>query len=123
MCRACASAPVVRSPSTAALARSVGSTETHKSTATRRVEDPERAEQAYSSSTLPIDMEHRRVMEEVVSGEAAVELLYEQRRYDTSVRQRLRQIIFAQFVPEAVPLRHVAVATSHIEGRIDNLLV
>ena len=38
-------------------------------------EDPERARQAYSDSTLPIDLEHRRVMREVLSGRSEVEEL------------------------------------------------
>ena len=41
------------------------------------VEDPERAREAFRSSKLPIDLEHRQVMRQVVSGRVEAELLYE----------------------------------------------
>jgi hypothetical protein len=44
------------------------------------VADTERAERAYAESTLTIDLEHRRVMADVVAGDASVESLYELRR-------------------------------------------
>jgi hypothetical protein len=39
--------------------------------------DHDRVASAFQHSTLPIDHEHRRVMEQVVAGPAEVELLYE----------------------------------------------
>jgi len=39
--------------------------------------DVEQASRAYQSSTLPIDLEHRQVMQDVSAGPAAVEMLYE----------------------------------------------
>ncbi len=54
------------------------------------VEDREKARAAFRSSTLPIDLEHRRVIHEVVSGRADIELLYECSVRDaTSPRGRL----------------------------------
>jgi hypothetical protein len=46
------------------------------------VEDEQRAQHAYETSALPIDLEHRRIMDDVLisRGQAAVELLYELRR-------------------------------------------
>ena len=46
------------------------------------LEDEDRAQQAFEHSTLPIDLEHRRTMTEVLEarGQASVELLYELRR-------------------------------------------
>lgn len=43
------------------------------------VEDPEAARAAYMASTLPIDAQHREVMQAVLQGPAAAELLYEVR--------------------------------------------
>ncbi len=43
------------------------------------VEDPEKAHQAYSASTLPIDLQHREVMRATLDGPADAELLYEVR--------------------------------------------
>ncbi len=40
-------------------------------------DDFEQASRAYLSSTLPIDLEHRQVMREVIPGPAEVETLYE----------------------------------------------
>ena len=39
--------------------------------------DHEQAAKAYKASTLPIDLEHRRVMEVVLDGRVKTELLYE----------------------------------------------
>jgi hypothetical protein len=46
------------------------------------LEDEEQAEKAFEQSTLPLDLEHRRVMGEVLvgRGKAAVERLYELQR-------------------------------------------
>jgi hypothetical protein len=46
------------------------------------LDNEDRAQQAFEHSTLPIDQEHRRTMNEVLEswGEASVELLYELRR-------------------------------------------
>ena len=44
------------------------------------VEDAQRASEAYARSTLPLDLQHRQVMSEVVSGEAEVERLYDVQR-------------------------------------------
>ena len=44
------------------------------------VADVERGAQAFARSTLPIDLEHRQVMAEVVVDEPDVELLYQLRR-------------------------------------------
>jgi hypothetical protein len=41
------------------------------------VEDVEHAEPAYAAPTLPIDLEHKRVMPDVVASEARVEPLDE----------------------------------------------
>jgi hypothetical protein len=41
------------------------------------VEDPERAREVFASSTLPIDVEHKRVMAEVLVGHVQAELLYD----------------------------------------------
>jgi len=41
------------------------------------LEDEERAREAFAASTLPIDAEHRRVMEAAVGEPAAAELLYD----------------------------------------------
>ncbi|MDQ3810385.1 MAG: DUF6176 family protein [Chloroflexota bacterium] len=43
------------------------------------VEDEEQARKAYESSTLPIDHQHRQVMDTVLAGPAAVDLLYDVR--------------------------------------------
>lgn len=43
------------------------------------VDDPEKAREAYRSSTLPIDLEHRQVMEEALDDSGPAELLYEVR--------------------------------------------
>jgi hypothetical protein len=43
------------------------------------VEDPERAREVFAASTLPIDVEHRRVMAEVLAGNVEAELLYDVR--------------------------------------------
>jgi hypothetical protein len=40
-----------------------------------QVEDPERARDAYRASALPIDLEHREAMEEVLAGALPVEEL------------------------------------------------
>jgi len=40
-------------------------------------EDFDRADRAYRSSTLPIDLQHREIMRAVVAGPAVVEKLYE----------------------------------------------
>ena len=44
------------------------------------VADVARGAEAYARSTLPIDLEHRQVMADVVIGEGGAELLYELRR-------------------------------------------
>jgi hypothetical protein len=41
------------------------------------VGDPDRAREAYRASTLPIDLEHRQVMEEVLGDPADAERLYD----------------------------------------------
>jgi hypothetical protein len=41
------------------------------------VGDPERARQVFASSTLPIDLEHKQVMAEVLAGNVEAELLYD----------------------------------------------
>jgi Family of unknown function (DUF6176) len=40
-------------------------------------EDLEQASEAYKNSTLPIDMEHRQVMKQVLGDSVPVELLYD----------------------------------------------
>jgi hypothetical protein len=40
-------------------------------------EDPERSEEAFRSSTLPIDLQHREILGAVLAGQAQVEKLYE----------------------------------------------
>lgn len=40
-------------------------------------EDLERASEAYKNSTLPIDIEHRQVIQQVLGDPAPVELLYD----------------------------------------------
>ena len=41
------------------------------------VDDPEAARRAHESSTLPIDLEYRQVMQEVTAGPAVTEKIYE----------------------------------------------
>jgi hypothetical protein len=41
------------------------------------LDDPERAHQAYAASTLPIDLEHKQVMRQVIAGRVDAELLYD----------------------------------------------
>ena len=43
----------------------------------QQVDDPEQARQAFASSQLPIDLQHKRVMAEVHEGPAEVELLFD----------------------------------------------
>ena len=40
-------------------------------------EDLEQASEAYKNSTLPIDMEHRQVMKQVLGDDVPVELIYD----------------------------------------------
>jgi Family of unknown function (DUF6176) len=42
--------------------------------------DHQKASEAYQHSTLPIDLEHRQVMREVLAGPAGAELLYDMAR-------------------------------------------
>ncbi len=42
-------------------------------------EDHDRAREAFESSMLPIDIEHRQIMQEALDGPADVELLYDVR--------------------------------------------
>jgi hypothetical protein len=46
------------------------------------LEDEEKARAAFEASTLPIDAEHREVMNEVLDGPAPAELLYDVRVED-----------------------------------------
>lgn len=39
--------------------------------------DPDQARRAFRESSLPIDLEHRRIMDEVIDGNAPAEQLYE----------------------------------------------
>jgi hypothetical protein len=39
--------------------------------------DPDRARQAYATSTLPIDMEHKQVMRQVIAGRVDAELVHD----------------------------------------------
>jgi len=43
------------------------------------IDDPEAAQRAYASSTLPLDLQHREVMETTISGPLALEPLYDVR--------------------------------------------
>jgi succinate dehydrogenase/fumarate reductase flavoprotein subunit len=43
------------------------------------VDDPERAREVFAASTLPIDVEHRQVVAEVLAGNVEAELLYDVR--------------------------------------------
>ena len=73
------------------------------------MEDSEHAAKAFKDSSLPIDLEHRRIMERVLDERVKLELLYECIRERVSTRR-----LTIRFLPTASV--HVWAPRSHVQA-------